>query len=115
VKQNQRIFAEYMYLSQLLCQTKWDNSVSQNQPEAVENGPVRMQADHSVFDGDSVDERLLVVEEVCVGDPERVGNPVIQSQVEGDSYVGETLVPPVLLEIHGQRVVLRKQTQGKRQ
>lgn len=71
-----------------------------------------MQADHSVFDGDSVDERLLVVEEVGVGDPEMVGDPVIQGQVEGDSCVGETLVPPVLLEIHGQRVVLWTQTPG---
>ena len=75
-------------------------------PEAIENGTIWMQADHAVFDGDSVDERLLVVQEVGVGDPELVGDPVVQGQVEGDPYVGQTFVPPVLLEIHGQRVVL---------
>lgn len=72
-----------------------------------------MQANHAVFHRDPVDKRLLVVEKVGVGDPELVGNPVVQGQVEGDSYVGETFVPPILLEIHGQRVVLRYKERGK--
>lgn len=60
----------------------------QNLPESVENGSVWMQSDHSVFDSDSVDEGLLVIEEVCVWDPELVGNPIIKGQVERDSYIG---------------------------
>lgn len=66
-----------------------------------------MQADHAVLHSYSVDKRFLVVEEVSVGDPQLVGNPVIQGQVERDPQVGQALVPPVLLEVHGQRVVLR--------
>lgn len=80
--------------------------VSPNLPEAVENGPIRMQADHAVLHSHSVNKRLLVVKEVSVGDPQLVGNPVIQGQVERDPQVGQALVPPVLLEVHGQRVVL---------
>lgn len=75
-------------------------------PEPVEDGSIRMQADHSVFYSHPMDERLLVVEKVGIGDPKLVGDPVVQGQVERDSYVGKALVPPVLLEIHGQRVVL---------
>lgn len=81
-------------------------AANQTPPEAIENRSIWMQADHTVFHSNSMDERLLVIEKVGVGDPELVGNPVIQGQVEGDSYVGQTLVPPVLLEIHGQRVIL---------
>lgn len=65
-----------------------------------------METDHPVLDCDSVDEGLLVVEEVGVGDPQLVGHSVIQSQVVGDLGVGETLVPPCLLEVHRQGVVL---------
>lgn len=81
--------------------------VNPSPPEAVENGPIRMQADHAVLHSHPVNERLLVVEEVSVGDPQLVGNPVVQGQVERDPQVGQALVPPVLLEVHGQRVVLR--------
>lgn len=81
--------------------------VNRSPPEAIENGPIWMQADHAVLHSDSVNKRLLVVEEVSVRDPQLVGNPVIQGQVERDAQVGQTLVPPVLLEVHGQRVVLR--------
>ncbi|TNN46046.1 hypothetical protein EYF80_043745 [Liparis tanakae] len=73
-------------LQTLESSTPAKSKFGKNPPEAVENGSVWVQADHSVFDGDSVDERLLVVEEVGVGDPELVGDPVIQRQVEGDSY-----------------------------
>lgn len=76
-------------------------------PEAVENGPIRVEADHAVLHSHSVDKRLFVVEEVSVRDPQLVGNPVIQGQVEGNPQVGQALVSPVLLEVHGQRVVLR--------
>lgn len=65
-----------------------------------------MQADHAVFDCDSMDERLLVIEKVGVGDPELVSNPVVKCQVERDSHIGQALVPPILLEIHSQCVVL---------
>lgn len=81
-------------------------SVNVSPPEAVENSPIWMQSDHTVLHSDSVNERLLVIEEISVGDPQLVGNPVIQGEVERDPKVGQTLVPPVLLEIHGQCVVL---------
>lgn len=81
-------------------------SVNLSPPEAVENGPIRMQTDHAVLYSHSVNKRLFVIEEVSVGDPQLVGNPVIQSQVERDPQVSQALVPPVLLEVHGQRVVL---------
>lgn len=68
-----------------------------------------MEPDHAVLDCDAVNEGLLVVKEVGVGDPQLVGHPVIQSQVVGDLGVGEPLVPPCLLEVHGQGVVLQEQ------
>lgn len=80
--------------------------VNQSPPEAVENSPIWMQADHAVLHSDTVNKRLLVIEEVSVWDPQLVGDPVVQGQVERNPEVGETLVPPVLLEVHGQRVVL---------
>ncbi|KAF3834830.1 hypothetical protein F7725_027388, partial [Dissostichus mawsoni] len=43
--------------------------------------------DHPVLDGDSVDEGLLVVEEVGVGDPQLVGHSVVQRQVQRDAQV----------------------------
>lgn len=61
--------------------------VFENPPEAVENGSIWVQADHAVFDGDSVDEGLFVVEEVGVRDPQLVRHSVIQSQVVGDLRV----------------------------
>lgn len=79
----------------------------QNTPESIEDSPIWMQADHAVFDCDSMDERLLVIEKVGVGDPELVSNPVVKCQVERDSHIGQALVPPILLEIHSQCVVLR--------
>ena len=65
-----------------------------------------METDHPVLDRDAMNEGLLVVEEVGVGDPQLVGHSVIQSQVICNLRVGETLVPPCLLEVHGQGVVL---------
>jgi len=65
-----------------------------------------VQPDHPVLHRDAVDKRLLVVQEVRVGHPELVGHPVIQGQVQGDLGVGQTLVPPGLLEVHRQCVVL---------
>lgn len=67
-----------------------------------------MQSNHSVLDRDAVDEGLFIIEEIGVGNPERVSYPVIQGQVEGYLRVGQTLVPPGLLEVHGQRVVLEE-------
>ena len=75
-------------------------------PEAVQHRAVRMQADHAVLHGDAVDEGLLVVQEVGVGHPELVRHAVVQRQVQGDLRVGQALVPPRLLEVHGQGVVL---------
>ena len=75
-------------------------------PQSVQNRTVRMETDHAVLDRDAVNKRLLVIEEVGVGHPELVGHPVVQREVEGDPSIGQPLVPPILLEVHGQRVVL---------
>lgn len=65
-----------------------------------------MQANHAVLDCDAVHEGLLVIEEVRVRHPQLIGHAVVQRQVQRDLRVRETLVPPCLLEIHGQGVVL---------
>ena len=65
-----------------------------------------MEPDHAVLHRDAVHEGLLVVQEVGVGHPELVRHAVVQRQVEGDARVGQPLVPPVLLEVHGEGVVL---------
>lgn len=62
--------------------------MNQSPPEAVENSPIWMQADHAVLHSDAVNKRLLVIEEVGVGDPQLVGDPVVQGQVERDPEVG---------------------------
>lgn len=71
-----------------------------------------MEPDHAVLDGDAVNEGLLVIQEVRVRNPQLVGHSVIQSQVVGDLRVGEALVPPRLLEVHGQGVVLGSREMG---
>lgn len=76
-------------------------------PEPVENRPIRMQPNHPVLHRHPVDEGLLVVNEVGVWDPQLIGHPVVQGQVERNPRVGEALVPPGLLEVHGDGVVLR--------
>lgn len=78
-------------------------------PQSIKHRAVRVEADHPVLDGDAMDEGFLVVEEVGVGDPQLVSHSVIQSEVVGDLRVGETFVPPCLLEVHRQSVVLKKQ------
>lgn len=75
-------------------------------PQAVEHSSVRMESDHSVLHCDPVHKGLLIVDEVGVRDPERVSHPVVQRQVEGNPCVGQALVPPGLLEVHGDGVIL---------
>ena len=74
-----------------------------------------MQSDHSVFHRDTVDERFLVIKEVRVWDPELVGHPVVQGQIERDLRVGQSLVSPGLLEVHSQRVVLETHKKGAKE
>lgn len=76
-------------------------------PEPVENRPIRMQPNHPILHRHAMDEGLLVINEVGVRDPQLVGHPVVQGQVEGNPCVGQPLVPPGLLEVHGDGVVLR--------
>lgn len=75
-------------------------------PESIKHRAVRVETDHPVLDSDTVNEGLLVVEEIGVGHPQLIRHSVIQSQVVGDLRVGQTLVPPCLLEVHRQGVVL---------
>lgn len=75
-------------------------------PESVQHRSIRVETDHPVLHCDAVDKGLLVVEEISVRDPQLVGHSVIQSQVVSDLRVGQALVPPRLLEVHRQGVIL---------
>lgn len=81
-------------------------------PESIKHRAVRVETDHPVFDRDTMNEGLLVIQEVGVRDPQLIRHPVIQSQVVGDLRVRQTLVPPRLLEVHRQGVVLEGQKGG---
>lgn len=72
-----------------------------------------MQPDHSVLYCHAVKEGLLVIKEVGVREPQLVCYAVVQSQVELELTVGQTLIPPALLEIHGDGVVLRRKTSSR--
>lgn len=67
-----------------------------------------MQSDHPVLHCHPMDKGLLVIDEVRVWDPQLVCHPVVQSKVERYACVGEALVSPGLLEIHGDGVVLQE-------
>lgn len=69
-----------------------------------------MQPDHSILYCDAMEEGLLVIKEVGVREPELVCHTVVQSQIEFELTVGQTLVTPALLEIHSDGVVLRRKT-----
>jgi len=84
-----------------------------HQPEPVEDRPVRVQTDHSVLHGDAVHEGLLVVQEVGIGDPQLIRHPVVQGQVQRYDVVRQPLIPPRLLKVHGQGVVLGLGTQNR--
>lgn len=60
----------------------------QDSPESVENCAVWVQSNHSVLNGNAVNKRLLVIEEVGVWDPELVCHSVVQRQVERDPQIG---------------------------
>lgn len=77
-------------------------------PETVEHRAVWVESDHPVFDCDAMDEGLLIVQEVGVRHPQLIRHSVIQGEVVGDLGVGQPFVPPRLLEVHGQSVVLQK-------
>ena len=81
-------------------------------PESIKHCAIGVETDHPVLDCDTVNERLLVVEKVGVWDPQLIRHSVIQSQVVGDLRVGQTLVPPRLLEVHCQGVVLEDREGG---
>ena len=67
-----------------------------------------MQSDHPVLHRHPMYEGLLVINEVGVRDPQRVCHPVVQGEIERNACVGEALVSPGLLEVHGDGVVLRE-------
>lgn len=75
-------------------------------PEAVEDGAVGMEPDHAVLHRHPVQKGLLVVQEVGVRQPQLVSHPVVQGQVEREVVVGQAFVPPALLEVHGDGVIL---------
>lgn len=65
-----------------------------------------MQSDHTVFDSYSMYKRLFIIQEVGVRYPELVCHSIVQSQVQGYYIVGQPLISPGLLKIHGQGIVL---------
>lgn len=69
-----------------------------------------MQPDHSVLYCHAVKEGLLVIKEVGVREPELVCYTVVQSQVQFEFTVGQTLISPALLEIHRDGIVLKRKT-----
>lgn len=77
-------------------------------PESIEHSAIRVQSDHPVLHCHPMDKGLLVIDEVRVWDPQLVCHPVVQSKVERYACVGEALVSPGLLEIHGDGVVLQE-------
>ena len=83
--------------------------MTRGSPQSVEHGAVGMQADHAVLHCHAVQKGLLVVKEVGVRKPQLVGHTVIQSQVQVELAVRQPLVPPTLLEIHGDGVVLGRE------
>lgn len=68
-----------------------------------------MQTDHAVFHCHAVKKGLFVIKEVGVWEPKLVCDTIIQSQVEVQLAVGQTLISPTLLEIHCDGVVLREE------
>lgn len=59
----------------------------ESSPESVENGTIWVQSNHTVFHGDTMDEGLLVVEEVGVWNPQLVCYSVVQGQIERDANI----------------------------
>lgn len=80
------------------------------QPETIENSSIWMQANHAVLDSDPVNKRFLVVYKVSIRNPELISHTVIQGQIQGNPSVGQTLITPRLLKIHGDGVVLKTDT-----
>lgn len=78
-------------------------------PQAVEDGAIWVQADHAVLDSDPMQEGLFVIKKVGVGEPELVGDSIVECQVERQIAVGKPLVPPALLEVHGYGIVLAEE------
>lgn len=67
-----------------------------------------MQSDHPVLHCHPMDEGLLVINEVGVWDPQLICHPVVQGKVKRNASIGEALVSPGLLEVHGDGIVLRE-------
>lgn len=65
-----------------------------------------MEPDHAILHCHSMQKGLLVVQEIGVRQPQLVSHPVVQGQVERKVIVCQAFVPPALLEVHGDGVVL---------
>ncbi len=76
-------------------------------PEAIEHSPIRMQTNHAVLHCDPMDKRFLVIYKVSIRHPELISHSVIQSKIERNPCVGQALIAPRLLEIHGDGIVLK--------
>lgn len=76
-------------------------------PEGIQDGPIREYPDQSVFDSDVVQEGFLGIHNECIGDPEELNQPPIQTQaliaIETQSFVC-----PALAEEDGSSVILKR-------
>ncbi len=66
-----------------------------------------MQTNHAVLHCDPMDKRFLVIYKVSIRHPELISHSVIQSKIERNPCVGQALIAPRLLEIHGDGIVLK--------
>lgn len=102
----QNIFGDGRALNEVWFFDRTHTSKASDSPQAVQDGPVRVEPDHAVLHGHPVQKGLLVVQEIGVRQPQLVCHPVVQGQVEREVVVGQAFVPPALLEVHGDGVIL---------
>lgn len=75
-------------------------------PQAIQDSPIRMEPNHAILHCHPMQKGLLVIQEIGVRQPQLVSHPVVQGQVERKVIICQAFVPPALLEVHGDGVVL---------
>ena len=65
-----------------------------------------MEPNHAILHCHPMQKGLLVIQEIGVRQPQLVSHPVVQGQVERKVIIRQAFVPPALLEVHGDGVVL---------
>ena len=65
-----------------------------------------MEPNHAILHRYPMQKGLLVIQEIGVRQPQLVSYSVVQGQVERKVVICQAFVPPALLEVHGDGVVL---------